>query len=215
MFIDYKELKRLFTELNQQYKCNNIDAVISIIRNFPEIDKLLNVVEIVSKKREKDYLYELRIANYYIGNLTSEFIFSTDKKDNKLIFLNYFLKYQEDSITNILRAILDTNIKVLIDNVDNVDLIVKTDVRPKNDKKEYLSDDLYSVDSYIYHSMYADNTFVGIDMIETKGYKSETDFEKEEDVFSKARLPLSKNTKITLANSMKRYNDSYKLLPFL
>lgn len=208
MFIDYNKIKELFINLNSKYQENDIDKMIEIIDNFSELEKVLENVKIESEKREFDYLYKLEISNYTVGYLKSDLEYDINSDKNKIRFINYLLKYYEESRPLILRAILDLNVKTLKDNIDS-NLTFKTDVKPKNDEKDYLSDDLYMTDSYIYHSIYSDNIFIGMDMMEGYGYKSETDFTKEEDVFAKGELPLSKNTKLLFANSMKRYNDAY------
>ena len=208
MFIDYNKIKELFIKLSRELQDNNIDSMIDTISNFSDLDILLECTEIIKQKKELDYLYELKVAEYHIGYMKSDLEYDINSDKNKIRFINYLLKYYEESRVLFLRAILDLNIKVLKDNIDS-DITFKTDVKPKNAEKEYLSDDMYVVDSYIYHSIYSKEIFIGMDMIENYGYKSETDFTKEEDVFAKGRFPLSKNTKLLFATTMKRYNDAY------
>ena len=208
MYIDYNKLKEFFEKLNQQYEENNIDEMINLISTWEDLNKLLNVTEIIKQKNELENLYELKIADYSIGWMKSNLDYDINLDKNKLRFINYLVKYYEDARPLFLRALLDINIKLLKENINN-DITFKTEVIPKSSDKEYLSSDLYMTDSYIYHSIYFDNTFIGIDMMEGYGYKSETDFTKEEDVFEKGNEPLSTNTKLYFLKSMKRYNDNY------
>ena len=207
MFIDYNEIKKFFEKLNNYYENNNIIDMINEVSNWKYLDKLLSVVNISKSIKNSQNIYELSIADYKIGNIISDLNYDTRSDKNKLRLLKFLIKYYEDTRLLFLRSILDINIKLLKDNID-YDIKVKTTVNPKDSKKDYLSDDMYIVDSYIYHMIYADDTLIGMDIKQGIGYKTETDFTNQKNVFEKD-YPLDMNTKIYFIKNMILYNQSY------
>ena len=207
MFIDYNEIKKFFEKLNNYYAENNIVDMINEVSNWKYLDKLLSVVNISKSIKNSQSIYELSIADYKIGKITSDFDYDITNHKNKIRLLKFLLKYYEDTRLLFLRSILDINIKLLKDNID-YDMKVKTTVNPKDSKKDYLSDDMYMADSYIYHMIYADDTLIGMNIKQGIGYKTETDFTNQKNVFEKD-YPLDMNTKIYFIKNMILYNQSY------
>lgn len=207
MFIDYNEIKKFFEKLNKYYENNNIIDMINEVSNWKYLDKLLSVVNISKSIKNSQNIYELSIADYKIGNIISDLNYDTRSDKNKLRLLKFLIKYYEDTRLLFLRSILDINIKLLKDNID-YDMKVKTTVNPKDSKKDYLSGDMYMADSYIYHMIYVDDTLIGMDIKQGIGYKTETNFTNQKNVFEKD-YPLDMNTKIYFIKNMILYNQSY------